>query len=126
MPFSSCSPASSNEPDPATRSFTVCDTITSDGCAAAPTRAPMLTRCRPLPVDRLHLARVDPDADLDPEGNHRWTHAWPQRTARAGPSNVAKKPSPAVDLSASVARQLGTDRPVMSFDELSPGAVPQL
>ena len=43
-PFSSCSPASSKtRPEPATRSFTVWETNTSDDPASAPTRAPMCT-----------------------------------------------------------------------------------
>ena len=53
-PFSSCSPASSNvSPEPATRSFTVCETRTSEAPARAPTRAPMCTASPPTlsPID---------------------------------------------------------------------------
>ena len=43
-PFNSCSPASLNaRPEPATRSFTVWETRTSDGPAVEATRAPMET-----------------------------------------------------------------------------------
>src|SRR5262249_7606801 len=47
-PWSSCSPASSKpRPAPATRSFTVCETSTSDGPAMADTLAAMLTAIPP-------------------------------------------------------------------------------
>ncbi len=51
------------------RSFTVWDTRTSDGPAFPPTRAPIDDgQPSDLAVDHLHLARVDPRSNLDPEG----------------------------------------------------------
>ena len=91
------------EREPATgrRSFTVWETSTSDGPASAPIRAPIRHGdAADLPVDRLDLAGVHARADLDAERRDRRRRSpSAQRTARAGPSNVAKNPSPAVSTS---------------------------
>ncbi len=55
---------------------------------------------RDLALDELALARVDAGADLEAElADAVDDRAGAQRIARAGPSNVAKKPSPAVSSS---------------------------
>ena len=94
-------PRDSNSiPEPATRSLTVADTRISPSSAAAAIRAPVLTA---IP------------ATLSPRSSHSpvWTPARISRPprvaalmiscahliARAGPSNEAKKPSPAVSSS---------------------------
>ena len=74
------------------------ETSTSPGPAAAPTLAPMLTA---MPAEvvahHLDLARVQAGPDLDPELTHGLARAeqahW---IARAGPSKLARKPSPMV------------------------------
>jgi hypothetical protein len=53
-----------------------------------------------LVVDRLHFPRVNADADFDAKrGATASTIFVPHLTALAGPSNVAKNPSPAVSIS---------------------------
>ena len=78
------------------------DTSTSPGAGRArrPARR-CAPRCRATSSPReLDLAGVDAGADLEPERpNARPPIALAQRTARAGPSNVARKPSPAVSTS---------------------------
>ena len=43
--------------------------------------------------------------------------------ARAGPSNAARKPSPAVDLAAPILRELLADGAVVTIEKLAPPAV---
>src|SRR3990172_705665 len=100
-PFSSCSPRSSNvRPDPATRSFTVCETSTSEGRDAAATRAPIAT---PMPATSSPSSSTSPvwrPARISrPSDAIAAVMADAQRTALAGPSNVARKPSPIVLIS---------------------------
>ena len=120
MPFSSCSPRSwKTSPDPATRSFTVGETRTSDG-RAIPTdpRPDVHGDAADLPVDRLDLARVDPGANLEPEGPDGLDDRLAQRTARAGPSKRGEEAvSRGVDLDPVVAGQDRSDRRVVRLDE---------
>ena len=50
-------------------------------------------------VVELDLASVHASSNLDPKVPHPSAMAWAQYTARAGPSNVARKPSPIVLIS---------------------------
>ena len=61
-------------------------------------------------LGELDLARVQPGADLEAERRERASRiAHAQRTARAGPSNVARNPSPVdPDLLAAVALELAS------------------
>jgi hypothetical protein len=93
-PFSARAPRSSNSiPEPATRSFTVEVTSTSPDPASAAVRAPICTAiprrrsstsstspvCNPLRTSRARARTCSAMAHAD-------------RIARAGPSNVARKP----------------------------------
>src|SRR5215213_10305507 len=100
-PFSSCSLASSNvRPEPAVKSFTVCETSTSEGPARAPTRAPITTAIPPAFPSIVPTSPVCmPDLIESPSGPRAWTMASAHLIARAGPSKVAKNPSPAVSTS---------------------------
>ena len=76
------------------------ETKTSDGPARAPTRAPIWTASPPtVAVDHLDLAGVEAGTDLDPEARTASTIACAHCTPRAGPSNVARNPSPVVSIS---------------------------
>ena len=103
MPFSSCSPRSSNwRPEPATRSLVVALTRISPGTRdrhdpradmnGDATRLLAGTAARPRPYGRPPgpRARAERATPRSPS---------PQRIARAGPSNRAKNPSPAVSTS---------------------------
>ena len=100
-PFSSRSPRSSNaKPDPATRSRTVPETTTSPAPAAASTRAPTWTASpASFPSERSHSPVWMPARTSRPRPRVRSTTARAHAIARAGPSNDAKKPSPAVSSS---------------------------
>src|SRR6266849_2528950 len=100
-PLSSCDPRSSNvRSDPTINSLTVWETRTSDGAASAATRAPMLTASPPILSPILSTSPVwSPARTSIPRGRTASVIAMAQRTARAGPSNEAKKPSPAVSIS---------------------------
>jgi hypothetical protein len=87
-------------PDPDTKSFTVLETSTSSGSACAATRAPM---CTAMPTSfspmMVHSPVWTPVRSLMPNARtvSRVIHA--HRMARAGPSKVARNPSPAVSTS---------------------------
>src|SRR5215208_445014 len=90
-PLSSCSPASSNcRPEPATRSFTVCETMTSPALAIAATRAPIDT-VRPLHLSSMtsHSPVCTPALTSIPRSRTRSVTSSAQRIARAGPSKEA-------------------------------------
>ncbi len=85
---------------PATRSFTVLETSTSLGPASAATRAPMFTAIPPtLRSIRSHSPVCRPARISMPSSRTPCVIACAHRIARAGPSNDAKKPSPAVSSS---------------------------
>ena len=87
-------------PNPATRSFTVRETSTSEAPAMPPIRAPMLTAIPPTFPAIVSTSPVwRPTRISIPSGFTASTAAWAQRTARAGPSKEAKNPSPAVSTS---------------------------
>ena len=101
-PFSSCSPASSKlRPEPGTRSFTVWETRTSTGqLAPRPWRRRHGEPCDVIAFERLDLAGVQaPARTSSPTARTAPPIACAHRTPRAGPSNVAKNPSPAVLIS---------------------------
>jgi len=90
-PLSSCSPASSNcKPEPATRSFTVRETMTSPAPAIAATRAPIDT-VRPLHLSSMtsHSPVCTPALTSIPRSRTRSVTSSAQRIARAGPSKEA-------------------------------------
>ena len=101
MPLSSWHPRSSNSiPEPATRSFTVRETSTSPPCAAAQMRAPIESATPATFASwSSHSPVWIPARMSTPRGRTASIAAWAQRIARAGPSKVAKKPSPAVSRS---------------------------
>jgi hypothetical protein len=81
-------------PDP------VCETRTSDGRASEVTRAPMDTARPPaFPSIVRHSPVCTPARTSIPSGCTASTIAWAHRIPRAGRSNAAKKPSPAVSSS---------------------------
>ena len=85
---------------PATRSLTVDETRTSDGPAIPPTRAPMFTAIPPTFPSIVSTSPVwTPARTSRSSARTASTIACAQRTARAGPSKVAKNPSPAVSIS---------------------------
>ena len=97
-PLSWCSPRSSKtRPEPATRSLTVELTRTSEGPARAPTRAPMWTAMPPTSAPSSSISPVwQPARTSRPSGFTASQIACAHFTARAGPSKVARKPSPMV------------------------------
>jgi len=100
-PLRACIPPSSKtSPEPATRSRTVCETRTSPGPASPPTRAPICTAipARSLPTIS-HSPVCTPQRTSSPSGCTASRIAPAQRTARAGPSKAARKPSPVVLIS---------------------------
>ncbi len=100
-PFSSWEPRSSNcRPDPATRSRTVELTRTSLAPARADTRAPMWTAMPRTASPATSTSPVCRPARISmPSERTARTAADAHRTARPGPSNTARKPSPAVSTS---------------------------
>ena len=100
-PFSSWGPRSSKViPEPATRSFTVCETRTSPAAANAETRAPIETAIpATLPSSTSHSPACRPRRTSRPSARTASRIASAQRIARGGPSNRAKNPSPAVSSS---------------------------
>ena len=96
-PLSSCSPRSTkSKPEPATRSFTVCETSTSPESASAATRAPVTTE---IPASfsptTSHSPVWIPARTPRSSSFARLTIARAHAIARAGPSKRQKKPSPA-------------------------------
>jgi hypothetical protein len=88
------------KPEPATRSLTVEETSTSEGPAIAPTRAPIITAIPPTFSSIASTSPVcSPARTGSPIACSASTVASAQRTARLGPSKVAKNPSPAVSIS---------------------------
>ena len=87
-------------PEPATRSRTVLETSTSPGPACETIRAPMLTAMPPGFCPRSsHSPVCNPARISSPRSATASRTAIAQRIARAGPSKVAKNPSPAVSIS---------------------------
>src|SRR5207244_2330179 len=100
-PFARWLPRSSKRrPDPATRSRTVLETSTSPVPANPTTRAAM---CTAIPATSSRWISISPVCrplrTAIPSGRTRSTIAAAQRTARAGPSKVARNPSPVVLIS---------------------------
>src|SRR5262249_10594886 len=96
-PFKLWVPRSSNRrPDPATRSLTVLDTNTSSSAARARMRLQYGLRYHRAFHRSPHTHQREHPREREYRAS---TIARPQRTARAGPSNDAKKPSPAVSIS---------------------------
>ena len=100
-PLRTWTPRSANRSsEPATRSTTVLETSTSPGAAWAATRAPMWTAIPPTPRPSSSTSPVcTPARTCSPSATTASVTAAPQRTAWAGCSKVAKKPSPAVSTS---------------------------
>ena len=87
-------------PEPATRSLTVWETRTSPADAAADTRAPTFTaRPASLSPTRSHSPVWIPARTSRPSSGTRSTISRAHEIARAGPSKLAKNPSPAVSIS---------------------------
>src|SRR5437867_1037840 len=87
-------------PDPATRSLTVLETRISPGPAWAATRAPMCTATPPIFSPTIsHSPVCRPARTSSPSSRTESLIARAHRIARAGPSKLAKKPSPAVSSS---------------------------
>jgi hypothetical protein len=87
-PLSSCSPAGSKvKPLPATRSLTVCETSTYEGCASAEMRAPVVVTAIPacLPSITSHSPVWMPARVSMPRSRTRSRIWWAQWMARAGP-----------------------------------------
>ena len=71
-----------------------------EGPAAEPTLAPMFRAMPPsLPSIVSHSPVCSPARISIPRGGTSWTMVSAQRMARAGPSNEAKNPAPAVPIS---------------------------
>ena len=121
-------PRSSNRsPEPATRSLTVLDTSTSPRRPARDARADVHGDAAELVADHLALARVQPGADSMPSRRTSSRTARAQRTARAGPSKAARKPSPAVSISRP--RKRSSSRrtsAVVRLEQLAPATVAEL
>ena len=117
-----------SRPEPTTRSLTVLDTSTSPGAPSAPTRAPMLHRHpRDVIAQHLALAGVHAGTDLYPEGPAPSDDRLGASDARAGPSKVARKPSPVVLISGPRWRFSSlADQCVVALEQRPPAAVPQL
>jgi len=95
-PFNSCSPRSSNViPDPATKSVTVRETSTSPVPASDDTRCPMWTAMPPISSPRVSTSPTcSPALTSMPRARTASQIAIAHLIARAGPSNVASRPSP--------------------------------
>ena len=105
------------------------ETSTSPGPAWPATRAPMWTAMPgELVAGDLALAGVQAGADLEPEPRDGVrSSACAQRIARAGPSKVARKPSPAVSTSRPRKRaSCAPDRRVVRLEQLAPAPVAEL
>jgi hypothetical protein len=77
------------------RSFTVLETSTCPAPASAETRAAMFTAIPPRSFSNISHSPVWTPARIStPSAPTAWCSASAQPTARAGPSNVAMKPSP--------------------------------
>ena len=98
MPLSSWTPRSSKAmPDPATRSTTVRETRTSPASARDETRCARCTAIPPTSSPRTSTSPVwSPARTSRPSWGAPAQMDWAQRMARAGPSNVARMPSPVV------------------------------
>ncbi len=93
------------DPSPSARS------VPPTGPRSHATRAPIDDReATDLAVDHLALACVHAGADLDPELPDLPRRSCAQRIARAGPSKVAKNPSPAVSFSSPVQARARRER----------------
>src|SRR5439155_4017731 len=97
-PLSSNVPRSAKDrPEPTTRSFTVLDTRTSPALASAPMRAPIWTARPRISLPSTSTSPVcRPARTSMPSGRTPSVIASAQRIPRAGPSNVARNPSPPV------------------------------
>ena len=116
-------------PEPATRSVTVRDTSTSPGSAFdLDTLSDVDANASDVITNGLDLTGVKPGADLQsPAFRIPSRMAHPHRMARAGPSNVARKPSPVVFTSLPLKRS--SSRRVMfmvSLERLPPLLITQL
>ena len=98
-PFSACVPRAANSmSEPTTRSLTVPETRTSRARQGRYPRPDVDSDPRDVVAAHLALASVQAGADLDPQGPApaiARAHSMP----RAGPSKVARKPSPVVLIS---------------------------
>src|SRR4051794_40268294 len=95
-PLSGCRPRSANRrPEPTTRSLTVLEVRTSPGPASDITRAAMCTAMPPMSEALSSHSPVWRPARISrPAIRTDSAMSLAQRTPRAGPSNVARKPSP--------------------------------
>jgi hypothetical protein len=95
-PLSSCDPRSENfRPAPATKSVTTLDTRTSPGPHCPMTRAAACTAMPPISSPRISTSPVcNPARSGNPICLAAAPNAKAERTARPGPSNVARIPSP--------------------------------
>ena len=98
IPLSSCSPRSSNtSSDPSSRSRVVAETRTSPAPASAAIRAAAWTaNPRGLPATTSTSPVWAPVRTRSPRSSTAGSMAAAQRTARAGESNIAIRPSPVV------------------------------
>ena len=62
-------------------------------------RAVSWTASPAMPPGRLHLSGVDAGADVETDAPDRGADLERRLTARAAPSNIVRKPSPAVSIS---------------------------
>ena len=128
-PLSSTRPRSSNSmPEPYTRSVTVRDTSTSSGPARAEIRAAMLTATPAMSSPIIsHSPVCTPARTVRPRPCARSRIAPAQVTARAGPSKVARNPSPIV-LSSRPRKRSSSRRTSASCsaEHLSPAVISEL
>src|SRR5262245_13883079 len=128
-PLRACMPRSSNAmPEPTTRSFTVLETSTSPGFAVPATRLPI---CTAIPSTLLsstwHSPLCSPALTSIPSERTSRQMLTAQRIARPGPSNVARKPSPAIFTSWPRNRaQLPPHDGVVLLEQLAPIPISQL
>ena len=127
-PLSACSPRSSNViPDPTTRSLTVLDANTTPGGAIDEIRAPTTTASPPgLPSIISHSPVCTPARASSPSSETASMTADAQRNPRAGPSKLAKKPSPAVSISRPRKRTSSCLTSVVSLNQVAPARVSDL
>ena len=107
---------------PATRSFTVLETRTSLASARAATRAPMCTAMPPTLSPMVsHSPQCRPQRTSSPRDRIELTTDWAQRTARAGPSKRARKPSPlSGNFATTPARNFLPNERVVAVEEIVP------